>query len=176
MRKIVDIDVLADALLQARMVRLSLLALAAGLAVAVLVLVAEGGRELGLGWLLAFAAASVASLPAHELVHGAAFKLLCPGARVSFGVKDAFLYTSVNGAVVPRGRELAALLAPTVVVTVALATGALAASCPALAVLLCAFHLSGCVGDALIAAAILAEPACTHVQDAEFGVTLLSKE
>lgn len=157
MRKIVDIDVLADALLQARMVRLSLLALAAGLAVAVLVLVAEGGRELGLGWLLAFAAASVASLPAHELVHGAAFKLLCPGARVSFGVKDAFLYTSVNGAVVPRGRELAA-------------------SCPALAVLLCAFHLSGCVGDALMAAAILAEPACTHVQDAEFGVTLLSKE
>lgn len=108
MRKIADIDVLADAVLQARMVRLSLLMLAAGLAAAVLVLVAEGGRELGLGWLLALAVASVASLPAHELVHGAAFKLLCPGARVSFGVKDAFLYTSASGAVVPRGRELAA--------------------------------------------------------------------
>ncbi|MBS6402147.1 MAG: DUF3267 domain-containing protein [Atopobiaceae bacterium] len=73
----------------------------------------------------------------------------------------------------PRARGL---LAPTVVVTAALAAGALAASCSALAILLCSFHLSGCVGDALMAAAILAEPACTHVQDAEFGVTLLSKE
>ena len=111
----------------------------------------------------------------HELVHAAAFKLLIPVVRVDFGFKDAFLYTTINGAVVPRSAELAALLAPAVVVTAALVAASLACSCPALAVLLAATHLSGCVGDLLMALAILREPACTHVRDTEFGITLLAE-
>lgn len=158
------------------MVVLSLGLLAVGLAVAVLVLVGKKGAELGLFWLAALIAGSLAALPVHELVHAATFKLLVPGVRVGFGFKDAFLYTTINGAVVPRSAELAALLAPAVVVTPALVAAALAYSCPALAVLLGATHLSGCVGDLLMAHAILREPACTHVRDTEFGIMLLSED
>lgn len=175
MREIADIDVLADEFLRQRMVVLSLGLLAAGLAVSALVLVGEKGSELGLSWLAALIAGSLAALPVHELVHAAAFKLLVPGARVGFGFKDAFLYTNINGAVVPRAAELAALLAPAVVVTTALAAVALAHSCSALAVLFAAIHLSGCVEDLLMAHAILREPACTHVRDTEFGITLLAE-
>lgn len=172
MREIADIDVLADEVLRQKMVVLSLGLLAAGLAVSALVLVGEKGAELGLSWF----AGSLAALPVHELVHAAAFKLLVPGVRVGFGFKDAFLYTTVNGAVVPRAAELAALLAPAVVVTAALVAAALAYSCPALAVMLATTHLSGCVGDLLMAHAILREPACTNVRDTEFGITLLAED
>lgn len=175
MREIADIDVLADEVLRQRMVVLSLGMLAAGLAVSALVLVGEKGAELGLSWFAALIAGSLAALPVHELVHAAAFKLLVPGVRVGFGLKDAFLYTTINGAIVPRSAELAALLAPTFVVTAALVAAAVARSCPALAVLLAAAHLSGCVGDLLMAYAILREPACTHVRDTEFGITLLAE-
>ena len=158
LREIANIDVLADEVLRQRVV-----------------LVGEKGAELGLSWFAALIAGSLAALPVHELVHAAAFKLLVPGVRVGFGFKDAFLYTTVNGAVVPRSAELAALLAPAVVVTAALVAAALAHSCLALAVLLAATHLSGCVGDLLMAHAILREPACTHVRDTEFGITLLAE-
>lgn len=176
MREILDIDVLADEVLRQRMVVLSLGMLAAGLAVSALVLVGEKGVGLGLSWFTALIAGSLAALPVHELVHAAAFKLLVPGVRVGFGFKDAFLYTTVNGAVVPRSAELAALLAPAVVVTAALVAAAVTRSCPALAVLLAATHLSGCVGDLLMAHVILREPACTHVRDTEFGITLLKED
>ena len=171
MREIADIDVLADEVLRQRMVLISLGMLTVGLAVSALVLVGEKGAELGLSWLAALVAGSLVALPVHELVHAAAFKLLVPG----FGLKDAFLYTTINGAVVPRCAELAALLAPAVVVTATLVAASLACSCPALAVLLAATHLSGCVGDLLMAHAILREPACTHVRDTEFGITLLEE-
>lgn len=176
MREIADIDVLADEVLRQKMVVLSLGLLAAGLAASALVLVGEKGSELGPSWLAALIAGLLAALPVHELVHAAAFKLLVPGVRVGFGFKDAFLYTTVNGSVVPRAAELAALLAPSVVVTAALVAVALAHSCSALAVLLAATHLSGCVGDLLMAHAILREPACTHVRDTEFGITLLAED
>lgn len=176
MREIADIDVLADEVLRLRMVVLSLGMLAAGLAVAALILVGEKGAELGLAWLFALVAGSLFALPVHELVHAAAFKLLVPGVRIGFGFKDAFLYTTINGAVVPRAAELAALLAPAVVVTATLVAASLACSCPALAVLLAATHLLGCVGDLLMAHGILREPACTHVRDTEFGITLLAED
>ncbi len=176
MREIADIDVLTDEVLRQRMVALSLGLLAAGLAASALVLIGEKGAELGLSWLAALVAGSFAALPVHELVHAAAFKLLVPGVRVGFGFKDAFLYTTVSGAVVPRAAELAALLAPAVFVTAALVAAALARFCPALAVLLATTHLSGCVGDLLMAHAILWEPACTHVRDTEFGITLLAED
>lgn len=176
MREIADIDVLADEVLRQRMVALSLGLLAAGLAACTLVLIGEKGAELGLSWLAALVAGSLVALPVHELVHALAFKLLVPGVRVGFGFKDAYLYTTINGAVVPRAAELAALLAPAVFVTAALAAAALARFCPALAVLLATTHLSGCVGDLLMAHAILREPACTHVRDTEFGITLLAED
>ena len=80
MRIVADIDVLGDASVQRKVARLSL-ALLAACAVAVLALaLASGGTEPGgLWWWLALVASYVATLPVHELVHAAAFKLLSPG-------------------------------------------------------------------------------------------------
>ena len=174
MQKIADIDILGDKDLQLRVTRLSLAILAATLVAAVLLAVCGALEHVDVWWWVALALGVVVALPVHELVHAAAFRLLCPGCRVSFGFQDAFLYTKTDGAVVARGRMVAVLLAPAVLVTAALATLTLALGCPVLAVLLAGVHLSGCAGDLLMSAAALDEPRCTHVMDTETGISLLS--
>lgn len=174
MHEVIDIDVLGDTALQRRIARLSLVALGATALLAVLLALVLGGERLDVWWWVALGLGSFVALPVHELVHGAAFKLLRPGCRVSFGFQDAFLYTRTDDAVLRRGRMVAALLAPALLVTAALMAAALAAGRPVLAVLLAGVHLAGCAGDILMAAAILREDACTHVRDTETGITLLS--
>ena len=176
MRKLADIDILTDDALRGRMVAWSLVFLATGAAACVLMFAADVAEPFGLWWVSWLAAASIAALPAHELVHAAAFKLLVPGAQVTFGFKDAFLYTSANGAVARKAAEVCVLLAPSAVVTAALVVAALGLGTPALAVALAATHLSGCAGDLLMVVEIVHEPACTHVADAEFGIVLLQEE
>ena len=174
MRTIADIDVLGDPELQRGIARLSLVIAGATVLLAVLLWLVLGGERVDVWWWVALAAGSVVALPVHEVVHAAAFKLLGAGGRVSFGFQDAFLYTKTDGAVLSRARMVAVLLAPTVLVTAALASAALAVGRPVLAALLAGIHLSGCAGDMLMAAACLQEPACTHVRDTETGITLLS--
>lgn len=179
MQKIAEIDVLGDGALQARVVRLSLWLAGAGLVAGVLAGLAggaDGGAVLTPWWWVALVAASLAALPVHELVHAAGFKLLCPGCHVSFGFQDALLYTRTDGALLSRGRMTCVLVAPAVAVTAALAAGALAAGCPALAALLSGLHLSGCAGDLVMVADVLREPACTHVRDTAVGIDLLRDE
>ena len=174
MREVADIDVLGDGALQRGIARLSLAVLGGTALLAGLLALVLGGERLDVWWWAALALGSLVALPVHELVHGAAFRLLCPGCRVSFSFQDAFLYTRTDGAVLPRGRMVAALLAPAVLVTAALVAAALAAGRPVLAALLAGIHLAGCAGDVLMAAACLREPSCTHVRDTEVGITLLS--
>lgn len=175
-QKSVDIDVLGDEAFQGRVVRLSLVLAVGALAAAVAVGVSGAGERIDLAWWVALLAGLALPLPVHELVHGAAFKLLCPGCRVSFGLQGAFLYTRTDGAVAARGRFVAVLLAPAALVTSALLAAALAVGRPVLAVLLAGAHLSGCAGDLLMAAAALREPACTRVRDTDRGITLLLDE
>lgn len=174
MRTIADIDVLGDPEVQRDIARLSLVIAGATVLLAALLWLVLCGEGADVWWWLALALGSFVALPVHELVHAAAFKLLRPGCRVSFGFQDAFLYTRTDGAVLSRGRMVAVLLAPAVLVTAALASAALAAGRPVLAALLAGIHLSGCAGDMLMASAALREPSCTHVRDTETGITLLS--
>lgn len=177
MRALADIDVLDDEGLQERITRLSLAVAAAGLVLGLACGVAtgaDGGEAATPWWWAALVVASLVALPLHELVHAAAFKLLCAPCRVRFGLEGAFLYTATDGALASRGRMVAVLLAPAVLVTAALTAGACAAGCPTLAVLLAAVHLSGCAGDLLMTAAALRAPGCTHVRDTARGITLLS--
>lgn len=179
MKVIRNIDVLGDAYLQERLYRWSIIVFFGGIVLAVIVgiFTLPYGTESLLDplWWVAAIAGSIVPVPIHELVHGAAFKLLCPGCHVSFGKEDAFLYTSTDGAVLTRKRMVCVLLAPAVLVTAALVAIALAADCPVLAVVLATMHLSGCVGDILMAYEILAEPACTHVRDTDNGIELLAE-
>ena len=173
MKVIEDIDILGDEGLQRRVVRLSLVIAVATLVVAVVAAFCLGAGEIDVWWWVALALGSLAALPIHELVHAAAFKLLCPGCLVTFGFQDAFLYTKTNGAVTTRGRMATVLLAPAVLVSGALAAMALAVARPMLAVLLFGLHLSGCAGDLLMAHAALSDPRCTHVRDTDAGISLL---
>ena len=175
MRTIADIDILGNEPLQARVAQLSLAAIVATALVATSLALILGGEKLDVWWWVALAAGSLVSLPVHELVHAAAFKLLCHGCKISFGFQSAFLYIKTDGAVLRRGRMLAVLLAPSVLVTAALAALAHSARLPVLAVLLAGIHLSGCAGDILMAMACLREGSCTHVRDTETGITLLSE-
>lgn len=173
-----DIDVLGDEALQQRITRWSAAVAVAGLALAAVVgaLTLPGGSEPAFapGWWLALVVGVVLPLPVHELVHAAAFKLLAPGCHVSFGAQLGFLYTKTDGVVLPRGRMVVVLLAPTVLVTAATAAVPLWAGCPVLACALAAIHLSGCMGDVLMARAAVAEPGCTHVRDTDRGIELLA--
>lgn len=176
MRIVADIDVLGDAALQARIARASALLLALGLVGTVAVALAAGGAEpAGAWWWVALAAATVASLPVHELVHAAGFKLLAPGCRVTFGAQAGFLYACANGAVLPRRRMVAVLLAPAVLVTGAMALLACMAGLPSLAAALASLHVASCAGDLLMAWEVVREPACTHVRDTDSGVELLAE-
>lgn len=174
MRIVADIDVLGDASVQRKVARLSL-ALLAACAVAVLALaLASGGAEPGgLWWWLALVASYVATLPVHELVHAAAFKLLSPGCRVTFGAEGGFLYACANGAVLPRGRMVAVLVAPAVLVTTAIALLACLAGRPLMGMVLGGLHLASCAGDVLMVVEIAREPACTHVRDTDRGIEML---
>ena len=183
MRVIGTVNVLKDADVQRAMVSASWAIMGAGAAIARvlwLVSLASGRHVLepvGPGWVLGLVVASVVALPVHELVHAAAFVILgSSGVHVSFGIKDFMLYTSANGAVLPRGRFMAALLAPSVVVTALFVLAGCVWHAPLFALLGAAFHLAGCTGDLDMVRIIALTPAATFVRDSPAGVDLLEEE
>jgi len=182
-RVIGTVNVLEDAGVQRAMVSASWAIMGAGAAIAIvrwLVSLAFGGHVLepvGPGWVLGLVVASVVSLPVHELVHAAAFVILgSSDVHVSFGIKDFMLYTSANGAVLPRGRFMAVLLAPSVVVTALFVLAGCVWHAPLFALLGAAFHLAGCTGDLDMVRIIALTPAATFVRDSPAGIDLLSEE
>lgn len=183
MRVIGTVNVLKDADVQRAMVSASWAIMGAGAAIALvlwLVSLASGRHVLepvGPGWVLGLVVASAVALPVHELVHAAAFVILgSSDVRVSFGIKDFMLYTSANGAVLPRGRFMAVLLAPSVVVTALFVLAGCVWHAPLFALLGAAFHLAGCTGDLDMVRIIALTPAATFVRDSPAGIDLLSEE
>lgn len=176
MRTIADIDVLEDTVLQRRMVMLSCW-LFAGVALVVVACFVVGvtGETLGPWWLAALVVVGAASFVTHELVHAAFFKLLGGrSCRVSFGYQGGMLYTNAHGVTLTRARMCCVLLAPTVLVDVALVAGGLALGWPYLGLVCCAAHLSGCSGDILMVREIACHPEATHVRDTDHGIELLA--
>lgn len=125
------------------------------------------------GWIVGLAAISMASFAVHELVHGVFFKLLAPaGAKVTFGAnrETAMIYACAEGVVYSRRRYMAVCLAPTVVVTAALALGFAFSGYPLLCYLAAGLHLSGCVGDWYYVRTILRDRRIVACEDTSFGV------
>ena len=177
MRHLVNIDLLDDEALQASMAAGSLWIVVVGVALGVLGAVGMPHEPVTPMWLVALGVASVAALPVHELVHAAAFKLLSGGrARITFGFSSWMLYTAAPGCVLPRGRFCVVLIAPSVVVTCALAASAMALGRPLMAWFLCVIHLAGCTGDFGFVRAIASEPTATHVEDTIRGIALYCDE
>lgn len=117
-----------------------------------------GGWMAVVGWIVGLAAISMASFAVHELVHGVFFKLLAPaGAKVTFGAnrETAMIYACAEGVVYSRRRYMAVCLAPTVVVTAALALGLRFR-----AIRCCATWRPACICRAVWATGITCGPFC----------------
>lgn len=124
-------------------------------------------------WVVWIAVFVVASLIAHELVHGMLFKLFAPrSAHVSFGLswKHGMLYTSAEGIVYTRRQYIAIALAPTLVVTLLIGAAGLLFGRPIAGLVAAVLHLSGCAGDWCYVSAICADPHITHCEDTSYGV------
>lgn len=187
-----EIDFLEDDVVRGRLVRWSLALLAIGALVGAalaLSLAALGAGRVGddPAWLLAFdggarqlvwfallVVAFVASLPVHELVHAALFRLFGgPGTRVRFGCQSGMLYAACPGLVLTRGRFCVVLAGPALVVSALLVAGGYAAGVPSLGLVAFTAHLSGCAGDLLAIWLAIRTPRCTHCEDTERGVRFL---
>lgn len=175
-----SVDVLEDKNLQQKLVWWSLGVCAVGLVVTVLWLVAGwpcGRWGAWPWWFLTSAAVSILALPVHELIHGAAFKLLGPkGLKLIFGYKDGMLYCGCPGVVLNRRRMIAVLLAPTVVLTLAFALLGWLLNAPLVEWVCVWVHLSGCVGDLLMVAVILQHPEAPLVRDTDTGIDLVRED
>jgi hypothetical protein len=162
-RSVAHLDILGDTPLTRHVVALSAVLLGVGI-VGQIFLVVMRGWGMGVGaWLAFYVVATVVALPIHELVHAAAFLL-------------GMLYTRAEGEPLARGLFVAVLLAPSVLVTAALAVLGNAVAGPALGWALAWTHLSGCAGDLAMIAGIARTPGCTHVRDTDTGVELLAND
>ena len=114
MTTVESFDLTADDAWLASVARGSLVVAAAGLVLDVLLAVAAPVEAVGIPWLAAVVLVSAVALPVHELVHGAALKLLGGrDLRLRFGyMPPGMLYTCADGAVLPRRSFVAVLLAP----------------------------------------------------------------
>ena len=177
MRSVAHLDILGDTPLARRMVVVSAVLLAVGFVGAFLLVVAGGwGMDVG-AWFAVSVVASLVALPVHELVHAAAFLLLGHGCvRIRFGYQTGMLYTRAEGEPLTRGRFIVVLLAPSVLVTAALAAVGELVAGPSLAWVLAWAHLSGCAGDLAMVGGIARTSGCTHVRDTDTGVELLADD
>ena len=182
MRRLQEIDVLGDEATQRRMLEWSWALIALGVAGGVaLGIAAELGaldaEAVDLVWFVILVVVTLVALPVHELVHAAAFLLLGgPDVKVGFGFTDAMLYTSADGAMLPRARFAIVLLAPSVALTFAFALVCGATRMPLMAWWLVVLHIAGCTGDLALAAAVRVTPGCTHVLDTDTGTVLMADD
>lgn len=175
MRRIADIDILDDQSLLRDMTVQGWIILAAGVALGLagIALGLLSPRGVGVAWFLCVAAAYVASLAVHELVHACLFKLFGGrGAHVGFGARWGMLYTSAKGLVLPRKQFCCVLLGPSVIVTAALLVAGALIGQPLAGWAVAFLHLSGCTGDFAMVRAIAGEPRALLVEDTEKGVAL----
>lgn len=177
MKQLIDIELLEDQALQADMAMLSLWIVLMGTLVGVLGAVALPHEPVTPMWFLALGIISFLVLPIHELIHAVAFKLVSGGrAHIRFGFSSWMLYTSSVGTVLPCNRFRVVLLAPSVIITLALGLVPWQCGWPLLGWFLAVVHLAGCTGDIGYVRIIASEPTAAWVQDTERGITLFSDE
>ncbi len=185
MREVLDVNIFDEGTpAQKTLMRASIWLMLACLALAIvasipLVLTGFGpGLDGLMRFVIVVFAGYAVSLPVHELVHAAFFKLLGPrGTKVIFGFQSGMLYAGCPGVRLSRGRCTAVLLAP--FVTLSIVYGLLGlvlpfAWAPLLAIWLFALHTSGCVGDFYFVALIARHPEATLCEDTNKGIRLLA--
>jgi len=176
MRRIGDIDILDDEILQTEIWVMSVIFLLVGILAGLIFAFCGAHEEISLRWFLALGLLTLVSQPVHELVHAAGF-MIASGfrARIRFGFTTGMLYTTAVGTMLRKGAFLCVLLAPAVVVSTALGVGCCVAGYPLLAYFCVVLHLAGCTGDFAYFYIIAREPKAHYVEDTARGVSLLSE-
>lgn len=135
----------------------------------------DGGAEftIGLAGFAAFLGITVALLVIHEGIHGLVVRAL--GYRPQFGAAMAagvlpVLYCTAPGVRFSRGQFLAVALAPAGVLAPLCAVGVVFLPHGGWLVLPAAIHLSGCVGDFVMAWVVSRLPHRTLVEDLKDGM------
>lgn len=179
MRTVLDVNILEDKAIQKIITRWSFIMLIPLIVGAVVLIVLGQGPQGWLGWLSGFALVMVlyvASLPIHELVHAAFFKLLGPaGTKVRFGFTTGMLYAGCPGITLAPWRFVVVLLAPAVVLSLVFVglgfffESALLVWCPFW------LHLAGCSGDFYCVGLIATHRETDAVQDTDTGISLLAR-
>ena len=189
LRRIGQIDTLADEAFLARIARLSGLILGGGAVLGVLAfgvapwalgLPAPVEHDvLGVWWLVALGLVSVLALMLHEAVHGALFKLFAPrAARVTFGFKleKGMLYACAEGIVYRRWQYQLIAAAPTVALTALFVVAGALSGWWLWAYVAAVLHLSGCTGDLAYVADLARSPAVRWCEDTATGVVFYAEE
>lgn len=182
MRQVLDVNILDAGAVQKRVMRASIPAFVAAALVFGFGLGERcdaGGLGGALAWAAAVLLAYAVCLPAHELVHGAFFKLLGPaGTKVRYGYKSGMLFAGCPGALLARGRFVAVLMAPCLALSLlCLVLGFVMWDMPAQRLAaLCVFllHLSGCTGDFYFVRLIALHREADLVEDTDRGIRLWS--
>ena len=124
-------------------------------------------------WCMVVAAGYIISLPVHELIHAAFFKLLGPrGTQIKFGFKQGLLYTTCPGTHIERARFMVILMAPFVILSAVYLVFGLVSHEYSATLALFLLHASGCAGDMYFTWCILRNPQANMVEDTSVGITL----
>ena len=192
MRKNSDIRTFEDRRFQTSMARASIAVVAGGVAVGVLWGVGVGTLSASSGvamepfespspavWALSLAAAVLASLALHELVHAFFFRRFAPpGARVTFGanLRAGMVYASAEGVVYTRDQYRVIALSPSIVVTALLIAVGIGLKWPLWTIVTATAHLSGCTGDWGYVARIDRDPSIKWCEDTSWGVRFYGED
>lgn len=176
---IAEIDLVEDTYLMRGIARTSLFALtifliaAPFLALAFYAIALPYGEERLIDFPLIFVSLVVVllSIPFHELIHGAAFKLMNPKARVRFGYAEVgIVFASATGVFFSRKHYLIICMMPFMVLSLIYLAIGLIFKAPLTAYICFAMHTAGCVGDFYYVKRILENPRIKFCQDTKSGV------
>ena len=113
----------------------------------------------------------------HELIHGFFFKLFNKEGKVKYGFKQGMAYATSPGSIYPKKQFYIILLAPFVIITLALYLCMIASLIsPYFFILLAPLHGSACVGDFYMTIKLMREDKDVLVEDTETGFSLYKKE
>lgn len=176
MRQVLDVNILEDPAVQKAVARWTMPCTIAALVLVVAGIVYQLMTQTlmdALGWLGWLVVLYVVSLPLHELVHAAFFKMFGPaGTRIIFGYKSGMLYAGCPGVRLPRGRFITVLMAPFVVLTLGYLALGLGFHAWLLAWCLFFAHTAGCAGDFYFVRLILRHPEADLCEDTSTGIAL----
>ena len=111
----------------------------------------------------------IIAVPLHEIIHGVFFKIFKPEAKIKLGFEAGMFYASAEGVTLSKRQFMIVVLAPLVLITLAIAIYAFISCHFTSAYLAIALHTMGCAGDLYYVQQLLRHSETTHIKDTSVG-------